>query len=103
IHPIRSSQLAHEPKQEWNRAILDARGRAAFARKAKADRFAWNAADQLASGKLDAAGESAKEGIALVGEEDFVPLCRRYATTSFRVPLNTADEFLASIKPDKRT
>jgi hypothetical protein len=95
--------LAYEPRQEWNRAILDPPARAAFARKAKADRFAWATAEQLASGKLGEANETAKQGIALIGEEDFISLCKRYATSSFRVPLNTASEFLTSVlKPVKQ-
>ena len=89
--------MAYEPRQEWNRAILDPPARAAFARKAKADRFAWAAAEQLAGGKLGDASDSARQGIALMGEGDFMALCKRYATANFRVPLNTAHDFLTSV------
>ena len=41
-----------EPKQDWNRAKLDGPAREAFVRKAKADRFAWEAAELLAKGTM---------------------------------------------------
>jgi len=96
-HSPRSIQLAFEPRQEWNRAHLDPPARAAFVRKAKADRFAWEAAEQLAGGKLGDAKDSARQGIALIGEDDFTSLCKHYATSSFRVPLNAANDFLTGV------
>ena len=94
--------MAFEPRQEWNRAILDPPAREAFVRKAKADRFAWAAAELLASGKIGDADDSARQGIALIGEDDFASACKRYATSNFRVPLNTATDFLRSVlKPVK--
>lgn len=83
-----------EPKQEWNRAVLDAPGRADFVRKAKADRFAWQAAELLAKGNNAEASAIAQQGIALMGQEDFAALCKRYATSVFQVPPNIANEFL---------
>ena len=86
-----------EPKQEWNRAVLDAPGRADFVRKAKADRFAWQAAELLSKGNSAEASAIAVQGSALLGQEDFAALCKRYATSVFQVPPNTASEFLKSI------
>ena len=83
-----------EPKQEWNRAILDPPAREAFVRKAKADRFAWAAAELLANGKHADAGAIVLQGIALIGEDHFKSSCQRYATSVFKVPPNTASEFL---------
>jgi len=88
----------YEPRQDWNRAILDPPAREAFVRKAKADRFAWAAAELLASGKPDDASAIARQGIALIGP-DFMSSCKRYATSVFKVPPNTANEFLAGVSP----
>jgi hypothetical protein len=90
-----------EPKQEWNRAVLDAPARAGFVRKAKADRFAWEAAELLAKGNHAEASAIALQGIALMGQEDFGALCKRYATSVFQVPANTANEFLTSMSPQQ--
>jgi len=83
-----------EPKQDWNRANLDPTAREAFVRKAKADRFAWTAAELLANGKNADAGAVALQGIALTGQDHFSALCKRYATSVFKLPPNTASEFL---------
>ena len=83
-----------EPKQDWNRANLDPAARGAFVRKAKADRFAWEAAELLATGKHADAGAIALQGIALTGEDHFSALCQRYATSVFKLPPSTASEFL---------
>jgi hypothetical protein len=91
--------LAFEPKQDWNRAVLDAPGREAFVRKAKADRYAWTAAELLGTGKHADATEIALQGIALIGQEHFTSLCKRYATSVFQVPPNTANEFLKGVVP----
>ena len=88
-----------EPKQDWNRANLDAPGRAAFVRKAKADRYAWEAAELLANGKHADASNLALQGIALIGQEPFTSSCKHYATSVFRVPLNAASEFLKGLSP----
>jgi len=88
-----------EPKQDWTRANLDPPAREAFVRKAKADRFAWAAAEMLANGKHADASDIALQGIALIGPEDFTSSCNRYATTVFRVPLNAATEFLKGVLP----
>ena len=88
-----------EPKQDWTRANLDPPSREAFVRKAKADRFAWEAAELLANGKHADASEIALKGIALIGQEHFASSCNRYATSVFRVPLNAANDFLQSVLP----
>ena len=88
-----------EPKQDWNRANLDAPAREAFVRKAKADRFAWEAAELLANGKHADASEIALQGIALIGQHDFTSSCNRYATSVFRVPPNAATEFFRGVSP----
>jgi hypothetical protein len=86
-----------EPKQEWNRAILDPPAREAFVRKAKADRFAWEAAELLASGKHADASNIALQGIALIGHEHFTSSCKRYATSVFQVAPNAANEFFKGV------
>jgi hypothetical protein len=86
-----------EQKQEWNRAKLDAPGREAFVRKAKADRYAWDTAELLAKGKHADASAIALQGIALIGQEHFTSSCKRYATSLFQVPLNAASEFFKSL------
>jgi hypothetical protein len=88
-----------EPKQDWTRANLDPPAREAFVRKAKADRFAWEAAELLANGKHADASDIALQGIALIGQEHFTSSCNRYATSVFRVPLNAANEFLKGVVP----
>jgi hypothetical protein len=88
-----------EPRQDWTRANLDAPAREAFVRKAKADRFAWAAAELLASGKHTDASDIALQGIALIGQDHFTSLCKRYATSVFQVPPNTASEFLKGVLP----
>jgi hypothetical protein len=88
-----------EPKQDWNRANLDPPAREAFVRKAKADRFAWEAAELLAVGKHADARSTALQGIALIGQEHFTSACKRYATSVFKVPPNTASEFLKDVFP----
>ena len=88
-----------EPKQDWNRANLDPTARQAFVRKAKADRFAWTAAELLASGKHADANDVALQGIALIGQDHFTSSCKRYATSVFQVPPNTAGEFLKGVSP----
>jgi hypothetical protein len=85
--------LRFEPKPDWNRANLDGPAREAFVRKAKADRFAWSAAELLSKGKSADASETAKQGIALIGEENFASSCRRYATSVFQVSPIQANEF----------
>jgi len=92
-----------EPKQDWNRAILDAPARQAFVRKAKADRFAWKVAELLANGKHDEANEIACQGIDLIGQEHFASSCYRYATSVFHVPQNVANEFLKGVAPREKT
>jgi hypothetical protein len=89
----------YEPRQDWTRAQLDAPAREVFVRKAKADRFAWTAAELLANGKQADASAIAEQGIALIGQEDFTSSCKRYATSVFQVPTNTASEFLNSVLP----
>jgi len=89
--------LSFEPKQDWNRAKLDAPAREAFVRKAKADRFAWEAAELLAHGKEADATNLALQGIALIGQEHFTTSCKRYATSVFQVPLNAASEFVKGL------
>ena len=89
----------YEPKQDWNRANLDPPAREAFVRKAKADRFAWSAAELLASGKHADASEIVLQGIALIGHDHFIASCQRYATSVFQVPPNTAGEFLNGVLP----
>ena len=89
--------MAYEPRQDWNRANLDPPAREAFVRKAKADRFAWAAAELLANGKHADAGAIALQGIALIGEDHFASSCRRYATSVFKVPPGTANEFLQGV------
>jgi len=91
--------LMFEPKQDWNRANLDPRAREAFVRKAKADRFAWAAAELLASGKHADASEIALQGIALIGQDHFTSSCKRYTTSVFQVPPHTASEFLKGVLP----
>jgi len=91
--------LGYEPRQDWSRAHLDAPGREAFVRKAKADRFAWTAAELLANGKHAEASDIAQQGIALIGQADFTSSCQRYATSVFQVPANTASEFLKGMLP----
>ena len=91
--------MSYEPRQDWSRANLDPPAREAFVRKAKADRFAWAAAELLAHGKHADAGAVALQGIALVGEDHFTSSCQRYATSVFKVPLNTASEFLKGVLP----
>ncbi len=91
----------YEPRQDWSRVNLDPPAREAFVRKAKADRFAWAAAELLASGKHDEAGATALQGIALIGP-DFVSSCKRYATSVFKVPPNTANEFLEGVLPPEQ-
>jgi hypothetical protein len=91
--------LAYEPRQDWNRAQLDPPAREAFVRKAKADRFAWTAAELLAKGMSADAGPIALQGIALIGEEDFSSSCQRYAISVFKVPAITATAFLQSVLP----
>ena len=84
--------LIYEPRQDWNRAKLDPPAREAFFRKAKADRFAWAAAELLASGKHADAGAIAHQG-------NFTSSCQRYATSVFKVPPIAATEFLKSVLP----
>ena len=91
--------MTYEPRQDWTRANLDPPAREAFVRKAKADRFAWTAAELLANGKHDDAGAIALQGIALIGQEHFTSSCNRYATSVFHVPHNVANEFLKSVSP----
>jgi hypothetical protein len=91
--------LSYEPKQDWNRAHLDPPAREAFVRKAKADRFAWAAAELLANGKHADASDIALQGIALIGQEHFTSSCKRYATSVFQVPPITAGEFLKGVLP----
>jgi hypothetical protein len=91
--------LAYEPRQDWSRANLDPPAREAFVRKAKADRFAWAAAELLANGKHADAGAIALQGIALIGQDHFSSSCKRYATSVFKVPPNTASEFLEGVLP----
>jgi len=91
--------LSYEPRQDWNRANLDPPAREAFVRKAKADRFAWAAAELLASGKHAEAGAIALQGIALIGEDHFTSSCQRYATSVFKVQPNLASEFLKGVLP----
>jgi hypothetical protein len=91
-----------EPKPEWNRANLDPAAREAFVRKAKADRFAWEAAELLANGKHADANDIALQGIALVGQEHFTSSCNRYATSVFQVPLHAASEFLKDVLPREK-
>ncbi len=86
-----------EPRQDWARKTLDAPAREAFVRKAKADRFAWAAAELLANGKDAEANTHALQGIALIGEAQFTPLCKRYAISVFQVPPSTATEFLKGV------
>src|SRR5439155_19697036 len=86
-----------EPKPDWTRANLDAPAREAFVRKAKADRFAWAAAELLAKGNHADASDKALQGIALIGQEDFTSSCKRYATSVFQVPSSTANEFLKGV------
>ena len=88
-----------EPKPDWTRANLDPPAREAFVRKAKADRFAWTAAELLANGKHADASEIALQGIALIGLEHFTSSCSRYATSVFQVPLNAASAFLTGVLP----
>ena len=90
-----------EPKQDWTRVNLDPPAREAFVRKAKADRFAWNAAELLANGKHADASDIALQGIALIGQEHFASSCKRYATSVFQVPPNTASEFLNGVLPQE--
>jgi hypothetical protein len=92
-----------EPKQDWNRAKLDGPAREAFVRKAKADRFAWEAAELLANGKHADASDIALQGIALIGQEHFTSSCNRYATSVFKVPLYAANEFLKGVLPREQT
>ena len=87
----------YEPRQDWNRANLDPPAREAFVRKAKADRFAWAAAELLANGKHVDAGAIALQGIALIGQDHFASSCKRYATSVFKVAPNTASEFLEGV------
>lgn len=89
----------YEPKQDWNRANLDAPAREAFVRKAKADRFAWAAAELLANGKHADANDIALQGIALIGQDHFTSSCKRYATSVFQVPPIAAGEFLKGVLP----
>ena len=72
-----------EPKQDWNRANLDPIAREAFVRKAKADRFAWTAAELLANGKHADAGAVALQGIALTGQDHFSALCQALCNFCF--------------------
>ena len=99
----RKSHLPFEPKQDWNRAILDSAGREMFSRKAKADRFAWEAAELLAKGKHADASTLALQGIALIGQEHFASSCKRYAISLFQVPPNAASEFLKGLSPPEKT
>jgi hypothetical protein len=85
--------MKFEPRQDWTRATLDAPGREMFVRKAKADRFAWEAAELLAKGKHADASNIALQGIALIGQDDFTSSCKRYATSVFQVPPNAAKDF----------
>jgi hypothetical protein len=64
---------------------------------AKADRFAWAAAELLANGKSADASDMALQGIALIGRVDFTSSCNRYATSVFRVPPKAAREFLEGV------
>jgi hypothetical protein len=89
--------LSYEPRQDWTRANLDPPAREAFVRKAKADRFAWTAAELLANGKHDDASAIALQGIALIGQDHFVSSCTRYATSVFKVPPHMATEFLQGV------
>ncbi len=91
--------MAYEPKQDWTRANLDAPAREAFVRKAKADRFAWSAAELLAKGKLADASSVAVQGMALIGQDHFTSSCTRYATSVFQVSPSAAGEFLKSVSP----
>lgn len=91
--------MAYEPKPDWNRVNLDSSGRQAFVRKAKADRFAWEAAEFLAKGNHADASSVALQGIELIGQEHFASSCKRYATSIFQVPLNAASEFLKGLLP----
>jgi hypothetical protein len=86
-----------EPRQDWTRANLDPPAREAFVRKAKADRFAWAAAELLANGKHADASDIVLQGIALIGQDHFTSSCKRYATSVFQVPSNTATEFLKGV------
>ena len=88
-----------EPRQDWNRANLDPTAREAFVRKAKADRFAWTAAELLADGNHADAGAVALQGIALTGQDHFSALCQRYATSVFKLPPLAATEFLKGVFP----
>jgi len=90
--------LVFEQRQDWNRAHLDSTGRAAFIRKAQADRFAWEAAEQLAKGNHADASTIARQGIALIGREHFTSSCKRYATSLFQVSPSAATEFLKGLK-----
>jgi hypothetical protein len=94
--------LAYEPRQDWNRANLDPPAREAFVRKAKADRFAWTAAELLANGKDADAGAIALQGIALIGVDHFTSSCQRYATSVFKVPHHTASAFLKGVLPQEQ-
>jgi len=89
----------YESKPDWSRAILDPPAREAFVRKAKADRFAWEAAELLAGGKHADASDVALKGIALIGQEHFASSCKRYATSVFQVSLLATSEFLKGVLP----
>ena len=91
-----------EPRQDWTRAQLDAPAREVFVRKAKADRFAWEAAELFANGKHADASDIAQQGIALIGRDDFTSSCKRYATSVFQVPTNAASEFLKGVLPQEQ-
>jgi hypothetical protein len=88
-----------DSKQDWKRTELDPTARQAFVRKAKADRFAWTAAELFSEGKHADATAIALQGIALTGEDHFSALCQRYATSVFKLPPLAATEFLKGILP----
>ena len=70
-----------------------------FVQKAKADSLAYDAAQLLSLGEASKAVTLAGECMALAGPEQFTRWLRHYATTRFKIPCGTVDDFLGTVPP----
>ncbi len=78
-------------------AVMSDQQRHQFVKKAKADRLAFDAAEQLSLGETDKATTLASECMTIAGRELLAQWLRHYATTRFKVASRTVDEFLGGV------
>lgn len=78
---------------------MNALERREFVRKAKGDSLAYAAAQLLSRGDTPGATTLAGECVTIAGREQLALWLRHYATTRFKIPGRTVDEFLESVPP----